>query len=223
MAFERLRVTWPEERVIAVDADVIAIDKLWGLPVHGGRSAIDDIVTRVRHWLEQRGEPSYLAVHQRLDRDASGVLVFVRNAELNAKVAAAFNEHTIERRYLAVVRDSGLPAELRLTDRIEAPTKGLSRVVSTGGVHAEADVRVIERHGGLALVELTPHTGRRHQLRLQLAHRGAAIVGDTLYGGLPAPRLMLHARSLAIPCISRQFTANLPQEFVDWRQLELLG
>jgi len=223
VAYERLHVIWPEQRVLVVDSDLLVIDKIWGLPVHGGHAGLDDIVTRLRRWLEQRGEPTYLAVHQRLDRDASGVLVFVRNQELNAAVGAAFHDHAIDRRYVAVVKDPGLPAQQIMTDRMETPTKGQSRIVNSGGVPAEAAVRVLERHKGLALVELTPRTGRRHQLRLQLANRNAAIVGDSLYGGLPAPRLMLHAKSLAIPCISRQFVAELPQEFLDWKELEPLG
>ena len=176
VAYDPIRVIWPEERVLSVDADLLVIDKLCGLPVHGGHESVDDVVTRLRHWLERGGESDYLAVHQRLDRDASGVLLFVRNQELNSVVAAAFRDHAIERRYLAVVSDKGLPERLNMTDRMEVPAKGPSRIVSAGGVFAEAELRVTDRHKGLALIELTPRTGRRHQLRLQLAHRNAAIV-----------------------------------------------
>jgi len=223
VAFEPVRVSWPQERIIAADANFLVVDKLWGLPVHGGHASVDDIVTRLRRWLEQTGESDYLAVHQRLDRDASGVLLFVRNPELNVTVANAFREHSIERRYLAVVRDSGLPVKQTLSDRMEAPSKGPSRIVMSGGVHAQAELHVIQRHNGLALVELTPHTGRRHQLRLQLAHRGAPIVGDSLYAGPAGPRLMLHATRLGIPALNLNFAAQLPQEFRNWKELFDLG
>jgi 23S rRNA (cytosine1962-C5)-methyltransferase len=82
---------------------------------------------------------------------------------------------------------------------------------------------VMDRSNGLALVELKPMTGRRHQLRLQLAHRRCAIVGDALYGGLPGPRLMLHASELEVSDLNRRFTARPPAEFSNWKNLEGLG
>ena len=223
MTFESIRVIWPNERVLFVNDDLIVIDKPWGLPVHGGRDGVDDIVTRLRRWLSERQEHDYLAVHQRLDKDASGVMLFVRNQALNPVLADAFREHSIVRRYRAVVRDVGLPQRQTLTDQMRTATTGPSEIVSRGGVRAQAECRVIARSEGLALVELSPKTGRRHQLRLQLAHRGAAIVGDELYGGPPGPRLMLHATELGIPAIQRNFTAECPQEFDAWRDLRGLG
>ena len=184
--------------MLCIDSDLLVIDKPCGLPVHGGPLSVDDIVTRLRRWLKARDESDYLAVHQRLDRDASGVLLFVRNPALNPILAQAFREHSVDRRYVAVVRDGGLPQQSLMTDQIQPAPKGPSRIVNSGGIHAATELRVLGRHGGLALVELKPRTGRRHQLRLQLAHRNAAIVGDALYGGLPGPRLMLHATELGI-------------------------
>ncbi len=223
MAFEPLHVPWPQERILSVDSDLLVADKLWGLPVHGGHDGLDDVVTRLQKWLEAKGENSYLAVHQRLDRDASGVLLFVRNPTLNATVAEAFRDHRIVRRYVALVQDGGLPEHCIMTDCMQTPPKGPSRIVPSGGISAEAAVRVLHRSNGLALVELKPTTGRRHQLRLQLAHRRCAIVGDVLYGGLPGPRLMLHASELEVPALNRGFSATLPAEFSNWKNLEVLG
>ncbi len=223
MAFESIRVIWPSEGVLFVDDDLLVIDKPRGIPVHGGHGDLDDVVTRLRRWLQERKESDYLAVHQRLDKDASGVLLFVRNAALNPLLAEAFRSHSILRRYVAVVRDAGLPEQQTMTDRILPATKGLSQVVRVGGVLAQSECRIIARHAGIALVELSPRTGRRHQLRLQLAHRDAAIVGDEQYGGLPGPRLMLHATELEIPVIHRRFTSNWPPEFAAWKDLRGLG
>ncbi len=223
MTFESIRVIWPDERVLFVDSDLLVVDKPWGLPVHGGRDGVDDIVTRLRRWLTERREHDYLAVHQRLDKDASGVLLFVRNPALNDALAQAFREHSVVRRYRAVVRDVGLPQRQTMVDQIRTAAKGPSQVVSQGGVCAESECRVLERSDGLALVELSPTTGRRHQLRLQLAERGAAIVGDELYGGLPGPRLMLHATELGIAAIQRRFTTECPPVFDAWKDLRGLG
>ena len=223
MAFEPVSVIWPTDRLVCLDADFLVIDKPWGLPVHGGHPGLDDVVTRLQRWLESRGEPPYLAVHQRLDRDASGVLLFVRNPELNSVLAEAFREHVVDRRYMAVVKDEGIPQECLMTDRIQPAPKGPSHIVASGGVLAEAELRVIARQSGLALVELKPRTGRRHQLRVQLAHRNAAIVGDMLYGGLPGPRLMLHASELGISAINRRFCVRTPPEFTVWQVTGGLG
>jgi 23S rRNA (cytosine1962-C5)-methyltransferase len=150
-------------------------------------------------------------------------MLFVRNRGLNSILAQAFREHAAFRHYVAVVNDDGLPQNLLMVDQIEPATKGPSRIVTFGGVRAEAELRVISRHAGLALVELQPHTGRRHQLRLQLAHRNAAIVGDGLYGGLPGPRLMLHAKELEIAALNRKFAAKVPLEISNWQNMQGLG
>ena len=223
MAFEPVSVIWPDNRVLGLDRDLLVIDKPWGLPVYGGHVAVDDIVTRLRRWLRSRNEPDYIALHQRLDRDASGVMLFVRNRDLNPIFARAFREHAVDRHYVAVVKDEGLPQHLLMVDQIQPAAKGPSRIVASGGVRAEAELHVISRHAGLALVELQPRTGRRHQLRLQLAHRRAAIVGDGLYGGLPGPRLMLHAKELGIAAVNRRFAAKVPLEISNWQNMQGLG
>lgn len=223
MAFEAFHVPWPEERVLHVDRDLLVIDKLWGLPVHGGRDDCDDIVLRLKNWLQSRGEAPYLAVHQRLDRDASGVLLFVRNPDLNARVSRAFEHHRVERRYLAVVEGHDLPDECTMADRMLTPSQGPSRIVSSGGVRAEARLRVLDRNARRALVELRPLTGRRHQLRLQLAHRHCPIVGDTLYGGRPGFRLMLHATDLELVDLQCRFRSSVPPDFVEWQSADELG
>jgi 23S rRNA (cytosine1962-C5)-methyltransferase len=223
MAFEPFLVPWPEDRILCVDRDFLVIDKLWGLPVHGGREDLDDIVARLSKWLVTKGESPYLAVHQRLDQGASGVLLFVRNPDLNPVIGQAFEQHRIDRRYVAVVADHRLPDEAVMIDRMNVPTRGPSSIVQTGGVRAEASLRVMARSSGRALVELRPKTGRRHQLRLQLAHRKCPIVGDVLYGGQPGHRLMLHATELEVLELQRRFSAAPPAEFQNWHIAEGLG
>jgi 23S rRNA (cytosine1962-C5)-methyltransferase len=106
---------------------------------------------------------------------------------------------------------------------LHTPQKGPSSIAVNGGVHAEATLRVLTRRNGRALVELSPQTGRRHQLRVQLAHRRCPIVGDTLYGGQPGLRLMLHATSLELPQLNLRFEAPPPAEFQSWSHTEGLG
>ncbi|MBN2043742.1 MAG: RNA pseudouridine synthase [Anaerolineales bacterium] len=72
-------------------------------------------------------------------------------------------------------------------------------IVGRGGKAAFTDYEIMSVEGGGIRVTLHPQTGRTHQLRVQLAGRGAAIIGDRLYGGKPAERLMLHARRISLP------------------------
>ena len=83
---------------------------------------------------------------------------------------------------------------------------------AASGKEAATLVRVLEKSGNRSLVELTPQTGRTHQLRVQLATAGAPIVGDQMYGGAPARRLMLHARELGLvhPTTAQPITIASP-------------
>lgn len=223
MAFEPIRVAWPSARLIHVDDRVLVVDKPRGLPVHGGSPDFDDVVTRLARWLTERGQAEYLSVHSRLDKDVSGVMVFGRQPGDNQAIAREFEARAVTKRYLAVVRDNGLPARFSMHDRLQPSERGPTRVVSSGGVEAITEGCVRQRKHGRALLELWPKTGRRHQLRAQLAHRGAAICGDQLYQGDRALRLMLHAVGIESEKLGWQFTAEPPEEFSDLALSESLG
>jgi len=208
---------WLDERVLVHDADLVVVDKPRGIAVHGGDEALaDDVVHRLGAWLEARGEPTHLGVHQRLDKEASGVLVFTRRREVAPLVARDVESHAALRTYLALVSDPGLGESGRLEHRLEHEKGGRTRAVSRGGQLAVSRYRVLARRSGRALVELSPETGRTHQLRAQLAEVGAPIVGDRLYGGARAPRLFLHARRLELPSLGRVFEAEEPASFRRW-------
>jgi 23S rRNA pseudouridine1911/1915/1917 synthase len=153
----------------------------------------------------------YLGIPHRLDRPVSGVVVFCRNTKAAQRVAEQFQKHTVTKVYWALVE--GLVADdagewrdfVRKVDdqaRAEiAPPDG------DGAKEAVTAFRVLRRDAGATLLELTPRTGRMHQLRVQAASRGHPVVGDALYGskrpfGPPAEQsrdrvIALHARRLA--------------------------
>lgn len=220
---------WLGERILENSGDLLVVDKPSGLAVHGAAWPDHDVVSRLARVLEARGEPTYLGVHQRLDLGTSGVLAFVKNAELNPRVAADFEGGRVEKRYVAAVelRDrSPLSSqrELVLEHRLELSGE-TARVVAHGGKPCRALCRVLERRDRRALVELQPSTGRTHQLRVQLASVGAPIAGDRTYDGPTAPRLMLHARALSLPAVERRFEVPEPKSFARWLDgaLDALG
>lgn len=207
-------IPWLDERVVVRDADVLVVDKPRGMVVHGGDESLsDDLVSRLRLWLRAAGEPDYLGVHQRLDKEASGILFFTRNKAQNRAVAADMEGHAARRTYLALVSDGGMPEQGVLEHQLVHDKGGITRVVPRGGQRAVARYRVLERNAGRALVELSPETGRTHQLRVQLAAVRCPIVGDRAYGGARAPRLMLHGRALELPSLGRRFECAVPESF----------
>lgn len=218
------RAVWPDFRdawVLGDDGHLIAIDKPAFVSSQAANpDAPDDIVTRLRAHL--RG--GYLGVHQRLDRDTSGVLVYARRKEDNARLAEQFEGRKVKKTYLACV--AGWPrgkTHATLRDALVQDKAGTMRVArgkAPGAKLAVTHVTMRAQRGDRALLELDLETGRTHQARLQLAHAGSPIAGDALYGGPPASRLMLHAAALALrhPGTGRpvRFEAPIPPELPDW-------
>ncbi len=188
------------------DGVVLAVDKPPGLPTHATADpARPSLVAHVERFLRARGSPAIPAVHQRLDRDTSGVVLFGLDPRANAGLAHAFAERLAKKTYLAITLSSSVRPARRF--RISAPLGAAGRgregvrVGGKGAKPAETDVVVRELLEGAFLVEASPLTGRRHQLRAHLAHAGLPVLGDRVYGGPgpKVPRLMLHAWRLALP------------------------
>ena len=225
---------WRDARVLLDDGDVIVIDKPAGISTHApDHDRHDDAVSRLQRWLASRngGAPTdqYLGVHQRLDRDTSGVLLFARSRAANKGLAAAFEGRKVEKVYVAVAECSRQIADAGelVHDLVPDPENdGAMRALVPSARPAPKSVRAITKYKVLAreglrlLLELRPETGRTHQLRVQCAAMGAPLSGDALYGGEAAPRLMLHARDLTLehPTKGKKVTfhAPVPAVFATW-------
>lgn len=193
---------WPwlrPERVVLEDSALLAIDKPSGVPSQEARQgAGDDLARRVAMYLEERdGVAPYLGIHQRLDRDTSGIVLYAKDPRANPALAAQLEGREVAKRYLAGVVGWGPAAQATLRDRLGPPRDGRVAIARDGKI-AITHASVLERRGDRALLEIAIETGRTHQIRAQLAHAGAPIAGDRIYGGAPAPRLMLHASRLEL-------------------------
>jgi 23S rRNA (cytosine1962-C5)-methyltransferase len=227
--------TWPDFReawIVHDEAAFVVIDKPAGVSSQAADpERPDDIVTRLKRHLSKRGESDYLGVHQRLDKETSGIIVLSRDRRVAPRLATQFEKRTVSKKYLALV--SGWPTgrnRVTLRHRIVPDRDGKMRVGSDGqggAPWAVTHVRLVERRDERALLELELETGRTHQARVQLAHAGAPIAGDGVYGGVPAPRLMLHANRLAFrhPSTDRElcFDSPAPPEFAIWLEKGDLG
>jgi len=192
--------------VLFRDGALLAVDKPPGLPTHATADlSRPSLVGHVERFLLETGAGSYVAVHQRLDRDTSGVVLFATDPRANEGLARAFLGRAVEKTYVALTsRPASVPRRgLLVSAPLSAPGSGGGlrvAVGSRGASPAETEVVVREVLADALLVEARPLTGRKHQVRAHLAHAGMPILGDPVYGdaGGRAPRLMLHARRLAL-------------------------
>ena len=229
---DRLRV-WPDFRpewIVFEDDALVFVDKPAGVSSQAADpDRPDDIVTRLKSWLVSQKRDPYLGTHQRLDRDTSGLLVYARKKEANASLAKQFEGRTAKKTYLACV--SGWKrGTTALRDRLAPGDDNTMKVVGERdkrGQLAVTHVKVVKQKAERAIVELGLETGRTHQARAQLANAKAPIAGDVLYGGGPAPRLLLHARALEIvhPTTGKKIhvEAPTPPEFEQWLERGDLG
>ena len=181
--------------ILFEDASLIAVDKPSGLPtVPTADPARPSLVRAVEAHLARTVAPKHLGVHQRLDRETSGVVLFVKDPRANAGLAESFAKHRIEKTYHALTsqpRSRPLPR-----------WRGTRPI---GTQNATTEFSLVEVLEGALLVEARPRTGRKHQIRIHLAEAGMPVLGDTLYGAKAATaeasslRLMLHASRIALP------------------------
>jgi len=186
--------------VIFADTSLVVVDKPAGLLSVPGRGLerADCLVSRL-----QRDYPDALTVH-RLDMSTSGLLVLARGDEMHRRLSKLFRDRAVDKRYVAIVTglvepDSG---EINLPLIVDWPNRPRQMVDHKIGKPSLTRFRVLERdlQSNTSRVELEPWTGRSHQLRVHMASLGHAILGDELYGDeSSAPRLLLHALTLAFP------------------------
>lgn len=202
-----------EAAILFEDERVLAVDKPAGRPTIPGRG---DIGEALNAELERRLGRKLFVVH-RLDLEASGVVVFAKDAETHRLLCAQFEGRGAKKTYLAAVAGAMTGEGI-----IDAPLKefGSGRVApSPDGRKSRTRWRVERTWRGAALLRVEPDTGRRHQIRAHLCSIAHPILGDPRYGPPPrpvggAPRLMLHALSLSVNAgIPYEFTAEPPRDF----------
>jgi 23S rRNA pseudouridine1911/1915/1917 synthase len=214
--------------------NVIVINKPAGLVVHpaAGHATGTLIHAVLAHAPEIGGIGGELRpglVH-RLDKDTSGLIVLAKNETAQRVLQDQFQKREVEKTYIALV--DGRPKSA--TGRVDAPIgrdprerKRMAVVPAAKGRQAVTDYRVVENFEKHSLLEVSPHTGRTHQIRVHLAFLGCPVVGDRVYGkrnpSLPLARHFLHAYRLKLrlpgEAEARQFEAPLPSELMDLLKL----
>jgi 23S rRNA pseudouridine1911/1915/1917 synthase len=210
--------------ILHEDDDILIIDKPAGMVVHPGAGVssgtlVNAVLAHCGSTLPSLGGPQRAGIVHRLDRDTSGVMVVAKSQRALTGLSRQFASHSQERRYLALCQGAPTPSEATiLTAHGRDPRNRLRYAVlpEGQGKSARMDYAVKELflHGGASLVECLLHTGRTHQIRVQLTHARAPLLGDAVYGSAlaslradkslkaallgAAKRQMLHARVLAL-------------------------
>ena len=188
-------------KVVFEDESVIVADKPEGLlTIATASERSKTAYAMLRQYLNSKKPPEQLFIVHRLDREASGLLVFAKSLEAKERLQDQFKDHSAGRRYVAVVEGSVKADDF--TIRSYLAENAAYRVYSTRnsrvGKLAVTHVHTLKRSPKHTLVEVRLETGRKHQIRVHLAESGHPIVGDKNYGSPAKPirRLALHGTGL---------------------------
>jgi len=207
------------------DRDVIVVNKPRGMVVHPAPGHISGtLVNALMHHCKDlsgiNGELRPGIVH-RIDKDTTGLIMAAKNDKAHASLAAQLKEHSVNRRYLALVHgnishDQGT---------IDAPIgrdpqdRKMYTVTDRNSKHAVTHFTVVERFGDYSLLELKLETGRTHQIRVHMKYIGHPLVGDPVYGkskGIKLNGQALHAAVLGFvhPATGKylEFSAPMPDD-----------
>jgi 23S rRNA pseudouridine1911/1915/1917 synthase len=208
--------------VVFEDESVVVVDKPAGLLTMATETEKEKTLYATLRARANRKKPvEKIFIVHRLDREASGLLVFAKTIEAKERLQDQFKDHTAGRRYFAAVE--GRIAAVDFSIRSHLAENAAYRVYSTekkgSGKLAVTHVHVVRRNPKTTLVQVRLETGRKHQIRVHLAEQGHPIVGDKIYGSRSNPirRLALHGEYLSFrhPRTGKgmEFESRYPKSF----------
>lgn len=220
-------------KVIYEDNHIIVVEKPANIPSQGDKTGDLDMLTIIKAYLKEKyNKPGnvYLGLVHRLDRPVGGVMVFAKTSKAAARLSEQVREKVFKKKYLVIVNGKFKEKKGTLKDYLLKNERlNKSRVVEEGtknSKYAELDYEVLkyDKEQNLSLLKINLHTGRHHQIRVQLSSRDHSIYGDAKYNGRGSARqLYLWAYELTIQnVISKEemtFT-SIPEKEKAWKILE---
>lgn len=190
--------------ILYEDNHLLVVRKPPNMAVQADSSGDLDIQTALKGYIKERyNKPGavFLALCHRLDRPVGGVMVLCRTSKCAERLTRQFASHTVDKTYLCAVRGE-VSGVQELSDFLLKDARGMVRVVdegTPGAKLARLTATPLAHADGLTLMQVALHTGRSHQIRVQMAHSGHPLWGDNRYGdGRPGQQIALWATSLAI-------------------------
>ncbi|MBA3564895.1 MAG: RluA family pseudouridine synthase [Gammaproteobacteria bacterium] len=197
---------WLEQRIVFEDRQLLIIDKIAGMAVHGGSGISHGVIETLR---AARGDLAHLELVHRLDKETSGCLMLTKRRSLLRELHAMLRDGAIEKRYLALVAGDWQRGRIAVDEALVThERRGGERTarVDAAGKRAISRFRPVQGFPAATLMDVTLETGRMHQIRAHAAHVGHPVAGDDRYGDrefnasmrkLGLRRMFLHAHSLA--------------------------
>ena len=178
-------------KVIYEDNHIIVVIKEPNIPSQSDKTGDIDMLTLVKNYVKEKynkpGE-AYIGLVHRLDRPVGGIMVFARTSKSASRLSEQIRNKTFKKKYLAVVDGNFNEKKRTLIDYLYKDERNnISKVVSEtkkNSKRAELDYEVLnyDDKRNLSLVKIYLHTGRHHQIRVQMAHAGHSLFGDQKYG-----------------------------------------
>lgn len=195
--------------VLYEDNHLLAVNKPAGMLVQGDKSGDESLLERTREWIRVKyNKPGnvYCGLVHRLDRPASGVVMFAKTSKAASRLSDQFRRHVPEKTYRVAVLAPPPQDEGRLHNWLVPGSENrITRIGRKSDPKAKESTLtyyVLQRQDGMADLQVMLESGRKHQIRCQLAHIGCVVVGDVKYGapcGLYEGRaIALHAEKLVV-------------------------
>ena len=220
-------------KVIYEDNHIIVVEKPVNIPSQGDKTGDIDMLTIIRDYLKEKyNKPGnvYLGLVHRLDRPVGGVMVFAKTSKAAARLSEQVREKIFKKKYLVIANGKFKEEKGVLADYLLKNEKNnMSKVVkenTKNSKFAELDYEVLKYDAelDLSVLKINLHTGRHHQIRVQLSSRNHSIYGDQKYGGRGhGKQICLWAYELTIqhPITKEEMTfKSIPQKEGSWKILE---
>lgn len=175
-----------ELEIIFEDRDILVCRKPAGVATQTKRLGQQDMESLLKNYRAKKGEPPYIGIVHRLDQPVEGVMVFAKTQQAAAHLSKQVQDRVIGKYYYALSASAPKVKEGMLEDYLLTDKKtNFTQVVdekTNGAKKAKLEYKVVATKENKTLFDIKLHTGRQHQIRVQMAHMGCPLVGDSKYG-----------------------------------------
>ena len=216
-------------KVIYEDNHIIVVEKIPNIPSQSDKTGDIDMLTIVKKYIKEKYQKLgnvYSGLVHRVDRPVGGIMVFAKTSKSASRLSNQIREKVFKKEYFAVVDGQFKNKEGNLIDYLyKDERKNMSKVVNKEKKNAKEakldyEVLIYNKIKNLSLVKINLHTGRHHQIRVQLAHAGHSIFGDQKYGTRGKGKqiaLWAYERTIQPPITKEEMTFKcLPESIGTW-------
>ena len=220
-------------KVLYEDNHIIVVEKPVNIPSQGDKTGDIDLLTMVKEYLKEKYQKPgnvYVGLIHRLDRPVGGVMVFAKTSKAAARLSEQVREKQFQKTYLVICNGKMEINKGELQDYLwKNEQKNTSKVVKKETKNSklailEYEVLKYEPEINLSVLKILLHTGRHHQIRVQLSSRNHSIYGDQKYGGRGhGKQIALWAYQLVLqhPITKEWMTfSSIPEKIGSWKILE---